>query len=80
MRMDGEPWKQPLPKDDDKVVIEISHFGQVSMLASSHCLLKGINAPSTHQSFLEDDLVEERRKLGAADTFRIPDGFDITHL
>ncbi|XP_055836392.1 diacylglycerol kinase 1-like [Solanum dulcamara] len=80
MRMDGEPWKQPLPKDDDKVVIEISHFGQVSMLASPHCLSNGINAPSIHQSFLEDDLVEERRKLGAADTFRIPDGFDITHL
>ncbi|KAF3678674.1 diacylglycerol kinase 1 isoform X2 [Capsicum chacoense] len=90
MRMDGEPWKQPLPMDDDTVVIEISHFGQVSMLASPNCLSKNINAATTNhlqeeekdknsECFVEDDL-EERRKLGAADTFRIPDGFDITHL
>ncbi|KAG5570139.1 hypothetical protein H5410_059905, partial [Solanum commersonii] len=77
MRMDGEPWKQPLPIDDDKVVIEISHFGQVNILATPHCLSKSINLPSIDQSFFEDDLVEERRNLGAADSFQIPDGFDI---
>ncbi|KAL3322713.1 hypothetical protein AABB24_040017 [Solanum stoloniferum] len=79
MRMDGEPWKQPLPIDDDNVVIEISYFGQVNMLATPHCLSKSINLPSIDQSIFEDDLVEERRKLGAADSFRIPDGFDIKH-
>lgn len=77
MRMDGEPWKQPLPKDDDKVVVEISHFGQVNMLATPHCLSKSINVPITDKSFFEHDLVEERRKLGAADSFRIPDDSDI---
>ncbi|XP_009592556.1 diacylglycerol kinase 5-like isoform X1 [Nicotiana tomentosiformis] len=84
MRMDGEPWKQRLPTDDDTVVIEISHFGQVNMLASPHCQSRSINAPTSdhlqeEEKDFEDDL-EERRKLGAADTFRIPDGFDITHL
>nr|XP_009793421.1 PREDICTED: diacylglycerol kinase 5-like isoform X1 [Nicotiana sylvestris] len=90
MRMDGEPWKQRLPTDDDTVVIEISHFGQVNMLASPPCRSRSINAPTSdhfqeeekdndHEKDFEDDS-EERRKLGAADTFRIPDGFDITRL
>ncbi|KAK4344045.1 hypothetical protein RND71_037139 [Anisodus tanguticus] len=47
MRMDGEPWKQPPPMDDDTVVIEISHFGQVNLLASPHCRSRNINAPSS---------------------------------
>ncbi|VFQ82565.1 unnamed protein product [Cuscuta campestris] len=34
MRIDGEPWKQPLPLDGDSVVVEISHFGQVTMLTA----------------------------------------------
>ncbi|CAA3017506.1 diacylglycerol kinase 5-like [Olea europaea subsp. europaea] len=33
-RIDGEPWKQPLPVDGDTVVVQISHLGQVKMLAS----------------------------------------------
>ncbi|XP_060209212.1 diacylglycerol kinase 5-like isoform X1 [Lycium barbarum] len=53
MRMDGEPWKQPLPMDDDAVVIEISHFGQVNMLASPHSRSRNINAPSSHH--LQDE-------------------------
>ncbi|KAF5807382.1 putative diacylglycerol kinase (ATP) [Helianthus annuus] len=36
MRMDGEPWKQPLPKENDTVTIEISCSGQVSMLATGN--------------------------------------------
>ncbi|KAK2984729.1 hypothetical protein RJ640_004554, partial [Escallonia rubra] len=91
MRVDGEPWKQPLPMDDDTVVVEISHFGQVSMLANPHCRSKSVNAPYSpcipedddHDSCEEDDLVEkweERKKFGAADTFRLPEGFDISHL
>ncbi|XP_060205881.1 diacylglycerol kinase 1-like isoform X1 [Lycium barbarum] len=87
MRLDGEPWKQPLPIDDDTVVIEISHFGQVSMLAGPDCRSASINDP-TSPHFQEDELYDsseqdseeesaERRKLGAADTFRMPDSFDI---
>ena len=45
MRIDGEPWKQPLPKDDDAVVVEISHHGQVSMLATPLCRSKSVNDP-----------------------------------
>ena len=43
MRLDGEPWNQPLPKDDGKVLVEISHAGQVKMLATKNCIAKGIH-------------------------------------
>ncbi|KAK6132739.1 hypothetical protein DH2020_033544 [Rehmannia glutinosa] len=93
MRIDGEPWKQPLPVDDDTVVIEISHFGQVSILANAPCKSRSINAPnlpysprsseddgynSNEDSFEESS--EERMKLGAADTFQIPENFDVARL
>ncbi|KAJ4847880.1 Diacylglycerol kinase 5 [Turnera subulata] len=93
MRIDGEPWKQPLPEDDDTVVVEISHLGQVNMLATNDCKSKSIHDPdveshhTTHDSDDEDscdeeDSVhgEEQRKFGAADTFKIPDEIDISHL
>lgn len=89
MRIDGEPWKQPLPADDDTVMVEISHFGQVSMLATSHCRSKSIYDPSSpvshhdeeEESFEESmDDWEERKKFGAANTFKFPDELDIAHL
>ncbi|XP_073137073.1 diacylglycerol kinase 1-like [Henckelia pumila] len=90
MRIDGEPWKQPLPLDDDTVVIEISHFGQVSMLANTHCRSRSINAPSSpfgceddnddEYDSNEDENSEERKKLGAADTFRLPELLELAHL
>lgn len=93
MRIDGEPWKQPLPVDDDTVVVEISHFGQVSMLANPFCRAKSIQDPSSPYVPEDDDYNsneeleeeeeedwEEKRKLGAADTFRLPEGVDIAHL
>ena len=90
MRIDGEPWKQPLPKDDDTVIVEISHHGQVSMLATPLCRSKSIydpSSPSVDQE--EDDSSDEEppedseqcRKFGAADTFKYPDGtIDIAHI
>ncbi|KAH6795736.1 hypothetical protein C2S51_036722 [Perilla frutescens var. frutescens] len=91
IRIDGEPWKQPLPKDDDTVMIEISHFGQVSILANRHCLSRSITAPHSVSRFtfdgsnsdrdvFEEEESEERKKLGAANTFRLPDDFDIASL
>ncbi|XVF18482.1 hypothetical protein REPUB_Repub11eG0025400 [Reevesia pubescens] len=91
MRIDGEPWKQPLPVDDDTVVVEISHFGQVSMLATPFCRSQSVNNPSSAISRNDEDKDstdegespdgwEEKRKFGAADTFKIPDKFDITQL
>ncbi|XP_043689780.1 diacylglycerol kinase 5 [Telopea speciosissima] len=90
MRIDGEPWKQPLPVDDDTVVVEISHLGQVNMLAVPGCRSKSFQDPISHSGHHdeegdsnEDDSeedTEERRKFGAADTFRLPDGVDISHL
>ncbi|XP_024450025.1 diacylglycerol kinase 1 isoform X3 [Populus trichocarpa] len=86
MRIDGEPWKQPLPVDDDKVVVEISHRGQVTMLATPSCRSRSVCDPSSPTCYQEDDSDEEdedweeRRKFGAADTFKFPDGFDIAQL
>lgn len=84
MRIDGEPWKQPLPQDDDTVVVEISHYGQVSMLATPLCRSKSMHDPSSpsvdqeEEDSSDDD--EERRKFGAAETFKYPDGVDMAHL
>ena len=76
MRIDGEPWKQPLPQEDDgKVVVEISHAGQVKMLATKDCIAKGINdspgmatacTDSSSSDDSDDDFTEERRNFGAA--------------
>lgn len=87
MRMDGEPWKQPLPTDDDPVVIEISHFGQVSMLATPLCRSHSVLDPASSIASRDEDYnsddsedSEERRKFGAAESFRVPDSVDISHL
>ncbi|KAK2998976.1 hypothetical protein RJ639_024176, partial [Escallonia herrerae] len=90
LRIDGKPWKQPLPMDDDSVVMEISHSGRVSMLASPPCPSKSINAPPS--SYLPDEDVDEdsnedlednsegRSKLDAAEILRLPEGFDLSRL
>ncbi|XP_062223234.1 diacylglycerol kinase 1-like isoform X1 [Phragmites australis] len=80
MRIDGEPWKQPLPTDDGKVVVEISHAGQVKMLATKDCIAKGNHESSAEISTVYpearssvdtyDDFDEERRNFGAALSFR----------
>lgn len=89
MRIDGEPWKQPLPEDDDTVVVEISHLGQVNMLATRDCISKSINDPLTpvsHHSNGDDSEDSDgeweggRKKFGAAETFKIPEDTDIAHL
>jgi len=80
MRMDGEPWKQPLPTDDGKVVVEISHAGQVKMLATKDCIARGIHEScpaistihpeSSSSDDTDDDFEMERRNFGAALSFR----------
>ncbi|CAN4104882.1 unnamed protein product [Withania somnifera] len=88
MRIDGEPWKQPLPENDDTVVVEISHLGQVKMLATHDCRAKSIHDPSSKfshdadevDSDEEDSVDELRRKFGAAATFKIPDEVDVSSL
>lgn len=92
MRIDGEPWKQPLPVDDDTVVVEISHLGQVHMLATHDCKSKSTNddspseqdtEESSHNGDEEEDSSvqgEEWRKFGAAETFKIIDETDISRL
>ena len=91
MRIDGEPWKQPLPVDDDKVVVEISNLRQVKILATHGCRSRSVHDPSSpttphgqddgeRDSDEEESVGEEWRKFGAADTFKIPDEVDISHL
>lgn len=85
MRMDGEPWKQPLPTNDDTVIVEISHLGQVAILATDNCISKcvqdgcnslshspsGNNDVEEDEADLEEEEAESRRKFGAANTFKI---------
>lgn len=89
MRIDGEPWKQPLPTDDDTVEVEISHLRQVKVLATHDCKAKSIHRPmiNGNQDTQEDDSPEEEsipeeewRKFGAADTFKIPDEVDMARF
>ena len=87
MRIDGEPWKQPLPSDDDTVMVEISHLGQVNILATNECRSKSMHNPLTPGAQEdegvdsdEETLEEEFRKFGAADTFKLPEEIDISHL
>ena len=88
MRIDGEPWNQPLPVDNDTVLVEISLHGQVNMLATHDSKSKSVNDPSSphHNDVEEDDSddeeakADEYRKFGAADTFKIPDEVDLAHL
>lgn len=91
MRLDGEPWKQPLPENDETVMVEISHLSRVNMLATENCIAKSVHDPTTPVSSHcdddndsgdedSDDELEARRKFGAADTFRLPDDMDIARL
>ncbi|KAI3804087.1 hypothetical protein L1987_32257 [Smallanthus sonchifolius] len=93
MRMDGEPWKQPLPVDDDSdTIVEISHHGRVKMLATQNCISKSVHAPSTPRQQEEEDDAddsenedftpsgEEWRKFGAADTFKVGEDVDFSRL
>ncbi|XP_022142919.1 diacylglycerol kinase 5-like isoform X1 [Momordica charantia] len=91
MRIDGEPWKQPLSVDDDKVVIEISHSGRVNMLANLPCRAKSVHDPCSTVSYDddkeayngdEDEVAEHHemlRKFGAASTFKFEDTIEIVH-
>ncbi|MCO5558805.1 hypothetical protein L7F22_012392 [Adiantum nelumboides] len=40
MRMDGEPWLQPLPEKDSLTIIEISHGGRSLVLATERSIIK----------------------------------------
>ncbi|XP_076905503.1 diacylglycerol kinase 1-like [Bidens hawaiensis] len=91
MRMDGEPWKQPLPKYDDTVTIEISCSGQVSMLATGTYPSKSVYDPNTPRTPKDNecdsdeeeavvDISEEQRKFGAAPSFQLPEDFHISQV
>ncbi|KAJ0263153.1 Diacylglycerol kinase [Hirschfeldia incana] len=80
MRMDGEPWKQPLPLDDETVILEIAHHGQVNMLTTENCKSKSMYESFPKVRFSDDgtedkplvaNCDEEFRKFGAAHTFKI---------
>ncbi|KDP24987.1 hypothetical protein JCGZ_23970 [Jatropha curcas] len=88
IKMDGESWKQPLPVDDDTIVIEISHHGQINVRPTHDCVSRSVFDPAFPIDFWDEDdsseedfsAVEVQRKFGAAPTFRIPDSVDISHL
>ncbi|XP_035846275.1 diacylglycerol kinase 5 [Helianthus annuus] len=91
MRMDGEPWKQPLPNENDTVTIEISCSGQVSMLATGNHPSKSVNDPSTPRTPKDnecdsdeeeavEDISEAQKKFGAANSFQLPEDFHISQV
>jgi diacylglycerol kinase (ATP) len=93
MKIDGEPWKQPLPYDDEIVVVEISPCRQVTVLVSDPCRSKSIDDPTSpscygHDNDEDDDLdsLDDEdewqgiNNFGAAATFKLPDDVGIAHL
>lgn len=40
LRMDGEPWLQPLPSTEKHTVLEITQLGQSLVLTTKDCLAK----------------------------------------
>uniref|UniRef100_A0A0D6R1K0 Diacylglycerol kinase n=2 Tax=Araucaria cunninghamii TaxID=56994 RepID=A0A0D6R1K0_ARACU len=90
MRMDGEPWKQPLPTNNETVTVEISHRGQVTMLATENCIARSlhngdnsivppeeaVDEEEENYEGLDDEEIESKRKFGAATTFKI----DVEHI
>ena len=85
-----EPWKQPLLKKGDIMVVEISNLYQVAMLVNDLCRSKSVNdlsSPScqTHKdddnNNLEDeDEWQDGKKFDAVATFKILSEVDIAHL
>lgn len=69
MRMDGEPWLQPLPKDDSKTVIEITCLGQAVMLTTEHCIAHCV----PHEAGKVEEILHEipRPFLGPSDTEKL---------
>jgi diacylglycerol kinase (ATP) len=59
MKVDGEPWKQPLPKDDDTVAVEISHCRQVNVLASHQCRSRNIDDPTSSSCYSHRDVEDD---------------------
>lgn len=55
MRMDGEPWLQPLPDNNSITVLEITNVGQAVMLATSKCIAQCVphEGGKINQSFNE---------------------------
>lgn len=42
MRLDGEPWLQPLPTDESTTILEITPLRQAVMLTTGDCIAKCI--------------------------------------
>ncbi|XP_071702521.1 diacylglycerol kinase 6-like [Rutidosis leptorrhynchoides] len=60
IRMDGEQWKQPLPKENDSTVtFEISRFGKVNILASANHPSKSVYASTPPTRWVYDSDEEE---------------------
>lgn len=72
MRMDGEPWLQPLPESSKPTVLEITQLGQSVVLVTDSATAKSTSATPSSVSSSEssDDDSGVRRKFGAASTFR----------
>jgi diacylglycerol kinase (ATP) len=62
MRMDGEPWQQPLPKAPKPTVLEITQLGQSLVLATKKCIAR---TDSTAPAMKPGDEVGVKNQGGA---------------
>lgn len=86
MAIDGKPWRQPLPSDDETNIVEISQCRQVCVLVNDPCRSKSngwpfdpSNEEDDRDSLDDEDEWEEKKKFGASDTFKLPDEVDIVN-
>lgn len=68
MRMDGEPWLQPLPADDKSdTIIEITHLRQAVMLTTGHCIAECVAHEAGIVNSTLDQLVSPSMKIDESD-------------
>ncbi|KAI5057771.1 hypothetical protein GOP47_0027786 [Adiantum capillus-veneris] len=67
MRMDGEPWLQPLPTDQTSTIIEITHLGQAVMLTTGNCISECVPHEAGTVDSTLDQLCSPSMKIDESD-------------
>lgn len=68
MRMDGEPWLQPLPEDDSKTIIEITRLRQAVMLTTKDCIAECVPHEAGTVDSSQDGLYSPSMKIDESDS------------
>ncbi|KAL3697656.1 hypothetical protein R1sor_011732 [Riccia sorocarpa] len=65
MRVDGEPWLQELPNEDEPTVMEITHKGQAVMLAYGECSAKTVPEEASNLPISQASVAPRQKQQGA---------------